>query len=150
MRRATAKDWSELLEAACADRLDQHPKRIAVMFLILREYLRATAIAPQIDLASWCCAAVAAELQRRRPGLRSALAVKAAIATLQPDRARDGEFRRSVDKNRQKALRGELPKGVSLEFLASREDVTAAEKELLRKSADETGTKPSAANYPKA
>jgi hypothetical protein len=74
---------------------------------------------------------VAAALQKL--GHRPAPAVEAAIAALVPYRLRDYGFKASVSKARQKAARHKLPKGITLEFLASREDIAAALKKLLEK-----------------
>lgn len=88
----------------------------------------------RLKLDVWRCAAVAAELQRRRRSLRPRRAVRAAIAAVFPRRAHVGEFLKSVNTHRKKAMRGELPAGYSFESLAPRELVTAALGELEKLS----------------
>jgi hypothetical protein len=130
MRPVTREDWWELLKASSYDTLDQHPKRRVVTRLLFDMYVGATRFAPQVNLRMWRCAAVAAELQKRRRRLRPGPAVEAAVAALFPQRVRDREFKAAVSKSRQKANRGQLPKGVSLGFLASPEDIKAALEKL--------------------
>jgi hypothetical protein len=161
MRAVTPEDWWELLKASSSDTLDQHPMRRAVTWLLFRMYAGATAFAPQVDLDMWRCAAVAAAVQKlccgpalavqaaiktlasdrvhevaaalQKLGRRPAPAVEAAVAALVPNRVREHAFKVSVSKARQKAARGKLPKGITLGFLASREDIAAALKKLLEK-----------------
>ena len=73
----------------------------------------------------------AAALQKL--GRRPVPAVEAAVAALVPNRLREPAFKASVSKARQKAARGKLPKGITLGFLASREDIAAALEKLLEK-----------------